>query len=51
MNYVKHVVANDAWPSALQACKGDGSRGMLDEDKKGSSKEKKDRYVVFSWHL
>jgi hypothetical protein len=39
MCYVKQVTANDGWPSALQACKGDGGRKQLDEVKKGSSKE------------
>jgi hypothetical protein len=49
--YMKHVVADDGWPSALQACKGNRSRWMLDKYKKGSSKEKKDMFVVFGWHL
>jgi hypothetical protein len=45
--YVKQVITNDGWSSAFQACKGDGSRRMLDEDKKGSSKEKK----TYMWFL
>ncbi len=39
MCYVKQVAVDDGWPSMLQACKGDGGRKQLDEDKKGSSKE------------
>ncbi len=39
MCYVKQVATDDGWLSALQACKGDGSRKRLDKDKKGSSKE------------
>ncbi len=31
---------------ALQACKGEGNKMLLDQDKKGSSKEKEDRSVV-----
>ncbi len=51
MCYVKQVVANNGWPNVLQAYKGDGSRRLFNEDKKGSSKEKKDRSVVFGGHL
>ncbi len=39
MCYVKQVAADDGWPSALQACKGDGSRKRFNKNKKGSSKE------------
>jgi hypothetical protein len=44
---VKQVAADDGWPSVLQACKGDGSRRLLDEDSKGNLKEKRDMFVVF----
>ncbi len=36
---MKQVVADDGWPSALQAYKVDENRKRLDKDKKGSSKE------------
>jgi hypothetical protein len=31
----------------LQACKGDGNKRLLDEDKKGSLKAKKDKVCGF----
>jgi len=34
------LAEDDGWPRALQACKGDGSRTLSDEYKKGSSKAK-----------
>jgi hypothetical protein len=36
---VKQVAADDGWPSAFQACKGDWSRKQFNENKKGSLKE------------
>ncbi len=48
---MKQVATNDGWPSVLQACKGDGSKKLLDKDKKGSLKEKSDRSVVFGGRL
>jgi hypothetical protein len=45
------LATNDGWPRTLQACKGEGSKRLLDEDKKGSSKAKERRYVVFGLHL
>jgi hypothetical protein len=36
------LATNDGWPRALQACKGNGSRMRLDEDKKGSFKAKEE---------
>jgi hypothetical protein len=35
------LATNDGWPRTLQACKRDGSRMRLDEDKKGSLRAKK----------
>ncbi len=48
---VNQIAADDGWSSVLQACKGKGSRKLLEEDKKGSSKDKKDRSVIFGLHL
>jgi len=48
---VKQVVINNGWSNVLQAYRGDGNKKLFNEDKKGSSKEKKDRFVVFGGHL
>jgi hypothetical protein len=35
------LATDNGWPRALQACKGDGKKRQLDQDKKGGSKGKK----------
>jgi hypothetical protein len=45
------LTTNNGWPRALEACKGDGSRMLLDEDKKGSLKAKENWSMVFGLHL
>jgi hypothetical protein len=35
------LAVDDGWPRMLQACKRDGSKMRLDEDKKESSRSKK----------
>jgi hypothetical protein len=42
------LVVDDEWPSAIQACKGDGKKGRLDQDKKQGLKAKKGRFVFGS---
>jgi hypothetical protein len=43
------LAADDGWPRVLQACKGDGNKRLLDQDKKGSSKAKEDKFVVYGF--
>jgi hypothetical protein len=38
------LAVDDGWSKAIQACKGDGNKRLLDEDKKGSSKAKEEVY-------
>ncbi len=42
------LAVDDGWPRAVQACKGNENKMLMDEDKR-SSKAKEDMFVVFGF--
>ncbi len=40
------LAADDAWPSAIHACKGDGKKRRLDQDKRRGLKAKEEGLLL-----